>query len=151
MRRILLALFLATLMAIPALAVTLRLSVVAPSYNADNGKPCGLADSTWLKPDGTLNLGTTLTDLKEIRLYGRKFSQRDTLLIGSIPALGVEGDTIGVDVDILPGTMGFFFTRAVDKAGNVSCIGAQYVFALPAIDSTLTASLSPHYEIVFHP
>lgn len=139
------------LLAVSASAATLRLSVLAPTHNADNGGRCGLPDSTHLNPDGSLNLGTPLTDLKEIRLYGRKFSQPDTLLIGSIPALGAEGDTIGVDVEITPGTMGFFFTRAVDKAGNVSCIGAQYVFALPAIDSTLVANLSPHYEIIYRP
>ena len=53
------------------------------------------------------------------------------------------------DAEILPGTMGVLFVTAVDVAGNESCVGGNYVFALPAIDPAAAAAISVNYEIVW--
>ena len=132
-----------------AFPVTLKLAFHAPARNADNGAVCGLPDSAFTNPDGTLNLGTPLTDLGEIRIYGYRFSDMDTTLIGTIPAVGREGDSIAVDLEILPGTMGVFYATAVDTNGNEACIGAQYLFALPAIDPQAAKAIEQNYEILW--
>ena len=125
-----------------AFPATVRLTFHAPSNNADNGLPCGL-------PDSNMIFGTQLTDLKEMRLKGYTFTMPDTLLLGIIPAIGAEGDSIAVDAEILPGTMGVLFVTAVDVAGNESCPGGNYLFALPAIDPAAAAAISVNYEIVW--
>jgi hypothetical protein len=102
---------------------TLAMWVGAPSTNAvDRG--CLSADS----------VGAPLTDLKEIRIYGKRFTAPDTLMLGTVPAVGREGDSLAFDLDIAPGSMGYLWSIAVDQSGNQSCIGAQYVFALPAVE-----------------
>lgn len=113
-------------------AATLRLWVRAPEYNADNGVACGHVDSSIVTPEGVVFLGTPLTDLKEILLVGKRFIDADSLLFDPIPAIGREGDSIAVDLDILDGSMGSVWSYARDMAGNLSCRGAEFVFAFPA-------------------
>lgn len=124
------ALVFATVLASCANGATLRLRVVVPSFNADNGAPCGMIDSMIVGPDGQPYLGSPLTDLKELRIYGKRFVDTDTLYFGVIPN-PTPGDTIDYDLDILDGSMGTTWNTAVDHSGNESCRGGEHLFALP--------------------
>jgi len=73
-----------------------------------------------------------LTGLTRFEIWGVRFRDLDTLMLGDIPCSGCAGDTIGFDLDILPGTMGSLWIRAFDAENNRSCIGSQSVFAVPA-------------------
>lgn len=133
MRALRILILLSMLLPLMAGGATLRLSVRAPGVNADNGRPCGCPDSSIVDPiTGAIFFGTPLTDLKEIILVGKRFSDRDSLVFAPIPAVGREGDSIAVDLNIDDGSMGSIWSYARDASGNMSCRGAEFVFAFPA-------------------
>lgn len=116
----------------------IQMAVFTPSTNAV-GSGCPFTEDA----DGNPIVGTPLSDLKEIRLYGKRFTSPDTLNFGAIPARSAAGgDSLPFDLDIVPGTMGYLWTTAVDLSGNEGCVGAQYVFVVPleAQKSGLTAT-----------
>lgn len=121
----------------PSSGATLRLSFTAPGRNAR-------ADSCMF--EDTLSV---CTDLKEVVVRGWRFGDTDTLDMGVLPLVGAEGDSIAFDLDINPGTMGVILLRPKDITGNVGCTYASYLFAMPAVDSVVSMSLSPYYELVW--
>lgn len=133
MRALRILILVSTLLPLMAEGATLRLWIHAPETNSDNGKPCGRPDSSIVDPiTGAIFFGTPLTDLKEIILVGKRCSDPDSLVFDPIPAIGREGDSIAVDLSIDDGSMGSIWSYARDAAGNMSCRGAEYVFAFPA-------------------
>ena len=103
------------------------------------------------RADTTGYMGTPISDLKEFRLKGYTFTQPDTITLGVIPAPSMTGgDSIAVDAEILPGTMGVLFVTAVDLSGNESCVCGNHVFALPAIDPMAAKVIdAAGYDIVW--
>jgi hypothetical protein len=120
------------LLAVSGEAGTLRLWVRAPSTNVANDS-CGRA---WTDSGLVVVPGSTLSDLKEITVMGRRFTDPAEAVLGVIPAIGAEGDSIAFDLEIVDGAMGYLWTYATDLRGNRSCRGAEYVFAVPAVDVT---------------
>jgi hypothetical protein len=105
------------------LAAPLKLWMTLPSWNQDSTSVC----------HDTIP-GTPLTDLKEIQVLGWRFSGTDTIPIGAAQCAGMEGDSLGIEFDIEPGSMGELLVAAVDFSGNRSC-SAHYVFAVQAEDA----------------
>lgn len=73
--------------------------------------------------------GLPMHQLQELRIY-RTTTHKDTTLVKIIPAIGGEGLTFNFTAPVDSGTMGVIFVKAKNPMGE-SCIGAQYVFAIP--------------------
>lgn len=136
-----LLILLSALLPLMASGATLRLSVLAPTTNASN-------DSCGFDSGGVVVPGAPLTDLKELVVMGRRFSDPADSLLGVIPASGMEGDSIAFDLEIkdrlriegpdslITGSpVGRVWVLARDFSGNLSCRGPEYVFAFPAIEA----------------
>lgn len=77
-------------------------------------------------------LGSPLTDLAAIDVWGQRCGQTDSTFIGSVPARGRECDTLSVSLGIEAGHTWWIWTRSRDLSGNVSeCRGPQLSIAVP--------------------
>jgi len=77
-----------------------------------------------------------LTDLKELQITGWRTTDTDTIPIGNAPCVGMEGDSLGIEFDIAPGSMGELLVVAADFSGNRSCV-SHYVFAVPLLADSI--------------
>lgn len=109
------------------LAVTRWFYFTAPSTNAPPAAPdtaCGFS----------LVETAPLTDLREVRLKLVRFDMPGDTLTLSVPAVGCEGDSMAVAVDLEPGIHFEAMATAVDTWGNESCLFAHYVDVIPAME-----------------
>lgn len=137
-------LLLLSLALIPLMACGAEWDVTARISRYEALPNCGVAE-TWPHSDST----RVETDIDSLIVRGWRFTvPGDTITLGVIPIRGMEGDSVNFTLDIEPGTMGELLLWTKDKLGRVSCRALHYVFAMPAIDSSSVASLSPWYRVV---
>lgn len=112
-------------------AVDLPLSMTLPSWNATRCDSIG-PDGTPSPPDTT----KPLLDLLRVRVYGQRFSKDPApVLLDSLDARGLQGQSVSLVMDIAPGSMGNLWFVPVDYNGNEACWkwSSTYVFAVPAV------------------
>lgn len=137
-------------MAASVVALLSLLALTAADWNLRITAPCFEERRDPNVVDGLGCYAETLAvenGLDSLLVYGWRFGDPDTIRLGALPARGMECRDIDFTVAILPGTMGEILIRAKDLAGNVSCGQLHYVFAIPAVDSTVAAALSPYYTL----
>jgi len=78
--------------------------------------------------------GTPLTDLRDVIVKLRSFSNPADTLTNYIPYTGT--DSMGMSIQVKDGTIGDARAWSRDQAGNVSCFYASLVFAFPATGPT---------------
>lgn len=100
------------------------IQILAPCTNADS-----LTDQfNWCSARG----GTTLSGLSSIQVWAQPCGRTDSTLIGTIPALGMECDTINADLDMVSGHTYWLWTRVLKTNGMMSqCRGPQLTIAVP--------------------
>lgn len=118
----------------PCQAADLQMTVQAPCKNYVGPGCPDIAPG-----DTTYRSGPTLSDLSEIRVYVIRFDAPTDTLKLSIAALGKECDSLSFNITFADsvsghGVMGRVLVTAADRGGNEGCVGAQYVFAIPASD-----------------
>lgn len=104
-----------------SIGATLQFTCTAPTTNRPEGGGC-LADTL---------PGTPLSDLAALKVYRHYLHTNDTTLVLTVSAVGAEGLTLDFDVPVANGKMGIIFVNTVDILGNESCVGPQYLFAVP--------------------
>ena len=116
-------------------AADLDLTLTLPStIPMDRRLPCGWVDSTKIDPL-TGNLAQQpLTDLAEVQVWGRRCGDYDSLLLGAVSCIGMEGKTIHAIVQLAPGTVGWIWARAFNRCGAHLCPLLARTFAVPALD-----------------
>jgi hypothetical protein len=74
-----------------------------------------------------------LTGLKDFVVRGKRFADPDTVLIGIVPALGVDSThfTIYMTDSMSRAAMGELLFWSRDHSDNESCLPWHYIFALP--------------------
>jgi len=119
----------ALLLASVATAGTVRFTFTAPTSDA-NGCLGDTSDVVWTI-DG-VPAEPPLTGLDHAELWAIRYHDMSTILVGTIPLSGRAGDSITVDAEFLPGTMGQAWVLAVDPAGNkMPCPGSWATFVVP--------------------
>lgn len=77
---------------------------------------------------------STLIDLDVILVWAQRPSQIDSTLVQTIPARGMECDTLYGNPDLTPGHTYRLWCQSRDLAGNLSkCRGPELNVAIPAI------------------
>lgn len=73
----------------------------------------------------------------------------DSIKFPDIDVRGMEGDSLGIDYEFLPGTMGRIVYRTKDTSGNISCRKVEYTFAVPLnfeiVSDTLDTGITGSY------
>lgn len=124
----------ALLIASTSWAVPVPISMIAPTTNADaQGDPYDpCAD------------GSPLTDLEAIIIWAERDGQTDSTMVLTIPALGMEGDTLQAAPDLAPGHSYRIWTRCRDTSGNLSkCRGPELNVAVPPVTAVWESQGDP--------
>lgn len=72
-----------------------------------------------------------LTDLSKV-IHTAYKCNGDSIRFPDIDVRGMEGDSLGIDYEFDPGTMGRIVYRTADLSGNISCGKREHTFIVPA-------------------